>query len=641
MPTLTPKAKDKYKWPNPTALLREVNFPKLGSLTDGESANSRDDQTAAPGSSTHLACVDSIRGLLSILVVLHHFRCAFDPCAIFGATAAWIGDPTECPHRLSLWDTLVNTITNGTFAVAVFFTLSGFVLSHGLWKAPLALWRVAVAKRYLRLVGPVAVAMLLAYFCATESITNTATEVSTVTNSRWLVRLAPTRPSPVTGLLSQIFWGVWRRGSNLNNALWTMRYEWGGSMLTFGLVPIMKRLPHRSRSNWLAALFLLCLVPWPTNQMKTSVHVLYDKYLPLPGQPGQKRVTHTLHRGVILDPIHHAHTMRHIQDLMDAAENMQGSVPVQFWDDALHSPTRVEGSVELVQIDRTADSAVIYGEVLRAAGARLNRDPRYSTPRIEVHQKAVRTHENHWLWYAAFVAGMWISEARLSRRMGLLNSKSTGGIVALLWPGYVVSPVVSWLAPCFAALCASYPYTPVLADQSQVWRVMTSIAQLIGYGSHDAQPFWCILGSCVLLYHILLYGRLMRRWLESSSVLQWLGELSFSLYLIHIPILYSVSCTVFQRYYHGHLWHDDTFGSSLWACVLAFPAMIGTAFCLCKAVDAPSVICSAPLAEWMLGLSKTLPSTASTAPKHHTTMRNDPLSSELPTMDETEFSEST
>lgn len=580
--------------------------------------------------------MDSLRGIATIMIILHHWRCTFYPCAVFGPTAEWVGDPTECTSTQSTWSLawIVNACTNGSLAIAFAFTISGFLLSNSLWKSPLSVWRIAVVKRYIRLVCPVGVSLVLSYLAAASS-TITAVAVAEVTNSQWLVRMAPVRPSPITGLISQVIWGVWRDDITRLNAaaLWAMKYAWEGSLLTFAIVPLTKRLTPRFRSYCLGAIFVLCLCAWPsyTTTSPPSVHVVYEKYTPIPNQlPGEKRITKTVPVRVALDPIRHAPTLRHIQDLLDASANEAGSIPVSFFNQV---PAK---NLSALRLDEHPDTVSIYDDLLKAAAAGLNRNSSYSTPRIEVFQpvessSSTATSTNYWLWHAAFVAGMWISNERF-----------------MSGPRYATNhQAYSFLALAFALVCASYPRTPWWVHASPIWRIQQSIAQaLFGYAASDPiiQSLWSILGAATIVWQVVT-SRWCRSHLAAQSTLAYIGrELSFSLFLLHIPVLYFATCTLFLRYYHGDLYHDDKIGSSVWACGWSIPLLWGTAFCMAQAVDIPAAIASGPLAEWLLlGSQKQGGTTSSTGAKEALGWGDSQQGSSsgvpLPAMDETERSE--
>jgi peptidoglycan/LPS O-acetylase OafA/YrhL len=220
---------------------------------------------------SRLDCLDGLRGVLCGIVVVHHFRCGLDPCLVFGDSAEWIlgEDPSVFCANTSPTPFL-EPLANGTFAVAVFFVMSGVVLSHRfLWQANnhcktkpkdppppqpffYQSWRMAVVKRYFRLCLPCAAALLWAYALGGWTVHE---EVAAITRSRWLWTLNMRRPSSWWGLVSQMVWGVWHGTCTLNNAIWTMKVELLGSFVVLGLVAVLHECSPTTRQRFLAAIF--------------------------------------------------------------------------------------------------------------------------------------------------------------------------------------------------------------------------------------------------------------------------------------------------------------------------------------------------------------------------------------------------
>src|SRR4051812_4008381 len=98
--------------------------------------------------------LEGLRGVAAIMVVLYHFLLAFYSLAFLG-----IGNGYEVAQHMRLEDNLygnpIMAFLSGSFAVAIFFVLSGFVLSIGFFatKKHEILQKLA-AKRYLRLMLP-------------------------------------------------------------------------------------------------------------------------------------------------------------------------------------------------------------------------------------------------------------------------------------------------------------------------------------------------------------------------------------------------------------------------------------------------------------------------------------------------------
>jgi peptidoglycan/LPS O-acetylase OafA/YrhL len=181
-----------------------------------------------------IAFLEGLRGFAALCVVLHHFILAFYP-------ALYSGNPAESHFASTTTErTVANSplaiLYSGNFAVCIFFVLSGFVLTHKFFltgdvKIPLTM----AVKRYPRLMLPVIASSCLVFglllvpglltrfhgFCFTKSYW-------------WLCKLYPTPPGWLH-FLKTTFISVPLKGSaDYNTVLWTMGYEFKGSILLAG-----------------------------------------------------------------------------------------------------------------------------------------------------------------------------------------------------------------------------------------------------------------------------------------------------------------------------------------------------------------------------------------------------------------------
>lgn len=190
-----------------------------------------------------LKYLDGLRGVAAITVVLNHFIAAFFPALYF------IDNQTQ----YSRFDNLIaktplNLIYNGHFSVCVFFVLSGYVLSYkyfGLGQSKKNLVTSAL-KRYFRLTIPILFSLLLSYFLLKiDWLYNK--QVSEMTGSQnWLGTFWNFTPS-INEVLSQGIYKVIFKGINgYNPVLWTMKYEFFGSLLVFLFLFLFGSLKKKS-----------------------------------------------------------------------------------------------------------------------------------------------------------------------------------------------------------------------------------------------------------------------------------------------------------------------------------------------------------------------------------------------------------
>jgi peptidoglycan/LPS O-acetylase OafA/YrhL len=171
-----------------------------------------------------LAALDGLRGVAALLVVFHHFCCAFLP-----QYAAALTD-----HTSWLVDTPLGIFVNGPFSVSIFFVLSGFVVARAAAKSRDPFY-VNLPLRYLRLALPATASVILAWGLLTLMPT-AAMHLNELRPSPWL--------SPPAVLQQQIpdvfhalyhgFVEIFKTGdSGFNNVLWTMQIEAVGSMAIY------------------------------------------------------------------------------------------------------------------------------------------------------------------------------------------------------------------------------------------------------------------------------------------------------------------------------------------------------------------------------------------------------------------------
>lgn len=187
--------------------------------------------------------LEGLRGIAAAIVVLYHLVLAFTPKGV-GAV----------PHGYGLLDVLTQFtlgMLNGGAAVAVFFVLSGFILS-----LPFARDRrfarvlAAVLKRWPRLAGLTVIACLFAFVLITWS-GHEYKDAAQVIGAGWLGSHgnAPIRPEQLTWeeALREGLVNVFTKGEvKFDSPLWTMRIELFGSFAIFLAAPLLFAL----RSWW-------------------------------------------------------------------------------------------------------------------------------------------------------------------------------------------------------------------------------------------------------------------------------------------------------------------------------------------------------------------------------------------------------
>ncbi len=172
--------------------------------------------------------------MASLTVVFAHFVVGFYP-ALYYAKAGQMHVANAFEIMLSR--TPLNLLYNGSFSVAVFFVLSGYVLTYKPFKDgrhEVVLLPLAV-KRYIRLLLPVMLSVGLSYAVLSLNLYYHH-PANTTTSNQWLNGLWNFKPD-IWIMLRQAFYGVLlKREVTYNLLLWTMNFEFFGSLLVYVFV---------------------------------------------------------------------------------------------------------------------------------------------------------------------------------------------------------------------------------------------------------------------------------------------------------------------------------------------------------------------------------------------------------------------
>lgn len=166
------------------------------------------------------AALDGLRGWAALSVVVYH--CLWQTFGkIFPETHNFI----------------TSLLGNGILAVAVFLTISGYVLTRKRWRNPEnPPLLIALARRYIRLTIPIVVAVLLVFVLMALNLTPTRAAFRVTELKQWYNIFVPFEPNLLDALSFALVWTyVWIGGKNYNTFLWTMIVELWGSFMLFAL----------------------------------------------------------------------------------------------------------------------------------------------------------------------------------------------------------------------------------------------------------------------------------------------------------------------------------------------------------------------------------------------------------------------
>lgn len=202
-----------------------------------------------------LKYLDGLRGVAACVVVMHHFFLAFFP-------AIHSGLPKYAHADWDLWVSRnpLDLLFAGNFAVAVFFVLSGFVLSYRFFaKGDTAYPTAAAVKRYVRLIFPIAFSLLAGYVLLKLGWFYNDDIFSVTKSDYWLGRNWNFEPNFFVMLRQIIYGALITFHFSYNDVLWTMKWEFFGSLLVFANLALIGRVRHR----WVFYVALI-LVFWKT-----------------------------------------------------------------------------------------------------------------------------------------------------------------------------------------------------------------------------------------------------------------------------------------------------------------------------------------------------------------------------------------
>lgn len=182
------------------------------------------------GNQERIGPLEFIRGIAAIIVVLWHSSLAFYP-ELTGAFPNLDGGK-------SLSGTVFFALINGSASVTLFFVLSGYVLTHSLFKtgSPATIVRIA-QRRIPRLAFLTTIVCVISWMMLSLGLYHNV-EAGHLSGSTWLSGLGfitpPYLPYPLTlfdAVMQGAVWTFFRGDTYLNSSMWTMRVELIGSYL--------------------------------------------------------------------------------------------------------------------------------------------------------------------------------------------------------------------------------------------------------------------------------------------------------------------------------------------------------------------------------------------------------------------------
>lgn len=216
--------------------------------------------------------LDGLRGIAAFIVIISHLVTGFFPELYFGSSSQQERSIQDFVARSPLF-----VLYSGTFAVHVFFVLSGFVIASSASKTKCNIWML-IATRYVRLTIPIAVSVCIAFFM-TKVLPGAPQRAARLVGSWWLdVLYQPVELSFSFALKEAAYKAYFSGISYYNNALWTMRTELIGSVGIYTLYAIFPKHTRKSILLITSALLIIATQELATNLLGFSVGALFSEW---------------------------------------------------------------------------------------------------------------------------------------------------------------------------------------------------------------------------------------------------------------------------------------------------------------------------------------------------------------------------
>lgn len=196
--------------------------------------------------------LEGVRGLAAIVVVIYHALIMFYPGIAYGKHPG-LAPMQNMRFEDNLYGNPLNVFLSGGFAVALFFVLSGFVLSIAYFQTNKeSIIKRLASKRYLRLMIPALVSVMLVWILLSLGLGANKQAVVDIAHSGSLDKIWVMTPNFFDALKEGTLLVYTQSGSGYNAVLWTMYYEFIGSFIVFITLLVF----GASKYRWMAYIAL-------------------------------------------------------------------------------------------------------------------------------------------------------------------------------------------------------------------------------------------------------------------------------------------------------------------------------------------------------------------------------------------------
>ena len=189
-----------------------------------------------------ISYLDGLRGVAAINVLIMHFFIVLAPALIY---------TSRMPARLGNFEqyftaTPLGLIGAGNFSVCIFFVLSGYVLTQKYFKTKdRNIILSSALRRYIRLFVPVLAVIIFSFLLASTGAFRYYIEAVAISGNNNYANYWTFTPDIINAIKAAL-WGTFFTGNDTYNpVLWTMTFEFYGSMLVFAIALLFGSLRNR------------------------------------------------------------------------------------------------------------------------------------------------------------------------------------------------------------------------------------------------------------------------------------------------------------------------------------------------------------------------------------------------------------
>ena len=196
--------------------------------------------------SQRISYLDGLRGVLAVIVFLHHFFYIYFPELIFGGDYASFSNSGTFGALKVFALTPISILYNPGFAIHFFFLLSGYVQTKGYYQSGEAAGiQRSLLKRYFRLALPTLVVVVLVFCAHKFQFIHKEQVAANVLNADWLKSMLPNTLN-FSQLFKEGLFSCFVHNSRYYQVLWTMPTELANSFLVLLLALAFNKLKHQT-----------------------------------------------------------------------------------------------------------------------------------------------------------------------------------------------------------------------------------------------------------------------------------------------------------------------------------------------------------------------------------------------------------